>query len=144
MSGWRCGRTYCKLCGELHVHSVEREDKSGYPVMVRCRGCGGVWGPWPSAAEFRERAVLRNRARAKRWRLANPERHRENVRLWYQRHPRRKAEDIYEWATCPTCGQDFIKSVHNQRYCCVHCRDTSEHRRAYMREYQKRRTARNP
>ena len=59
MSGWRCGRTYCKLCGELHVHSVEREDKSGYPVMVRCRGCGGVWGPWPSAAEFRERAVLR-------------------------------------------------------------------------------------
>lgn len=94
-----------------------------------------MWGQWPSAAEFMERARQRARDKSKRWRLAHPEEHRAKVRRWYREHRKRKDEFEYEWATCPTCGNEFIKNVHNQIYCCQHCANTRPERRAYMREY---------
>lgn len=135
MSGYVCGTAVCPLCGEKHMMRAASRDDSGYPKTVVCCGCHGEWGPWPSAAEFLERARQRARDKSKRWRLAHPEEHRARVRQWCREHRKRKDEFAYEWATCPTCGEEFIKNVHNQIYCCRHCANTRPERRAYMREY---------
>ena len=132
------GKTYCPTCGGLHQMAVVTTDAHNYPKLVRCGSCGTTWGPWPSRAEFAERAKERNRAKAKRWRETHPDEHRRRVAEWCRRkrESERGGGDFdYEWATCPTCGAEFVKSTHNQVYCCVRCRNHRPGRREYMRRY---------
>lgn len=132
------GKTYCPKCGELHHMRVVRRDATGYPKTVVCCGCREEWGPWPSRAEFAERARRRNRDKNRRWREAHPEEHRRKVREYYrEKRAKEQAKREYEyiWATCPTCGMDFIKNVHNQVFCSEYCRNTHPKRRLYMKLY---------
>jgi uncharacterized Zn finger protein len=141
MSDW-AGKTYCPKCGELHIMRVVTRDSHDYPKMVSCAGCNEVWGPWPSRAEFAERYRQRMRDKNRRWRETHQEEHRRRVRECCRKRraeERAKHEFEYEWATCPTCGEEFVKNVHNQVYCSLHCRNRTPHRLEYMRLYQRER-----
>lgn len=136
------GKTYCPKCGELRAMSIVSRNASGYPKMVRCCGCHEEWGPWPSRAEFAERAKQRNRDKNRRWREEHPDEHRRRVREACRKiraKERAKHEFEYTWATCPTCGKDFIKTVHNKVFCSPHCRYMQPERRMYMKLYAHRR-----
>lgn len=137
------GKTYCPKCGELRSMSIVSRDASDYPKTVRCCGCHKEWGPWPSRAEFAERAKQRNRDKNRRWREEHPDEHRRRVREYCRKmraKERAKHEYEYEWATCPSCGKDFIKNVHNQIFCSPHCRYMQPKRRLYMKLYAHRRS----
>ena len=132
------GKTYCPECGGLHFMRIVSRDANDYPKIVCCCGCNKEWGPWPSRAEFAERARQRNREKNRRWREAHPEEHRRRVREACRKRraaERAKHEYEYEWATCPTCGKEFVKNVHNHTFCSAHCRYMQPKQREYMKRY---------
>ena len=114
------GYTYCQLCKEPHMHFVVNVDDHGYPSECRCAGCGGTWAPWPSIREFAERKRERQRRISHDWYVRNREKciRRAAER---KRRVRDEREDEYVWATCPTCGREFLKSSDRQRYCRKAC-----------------------
>lgn len=137
MNGY-AGKTYCPTCGGLHLMRIVSRDANGYPKTVCCCGCNKDWGPWLSQAELAERKRQRQREKNRRWREAHPDEHRRRVRDYCRKkraEERAKHEYEYDWATCPTCGTEFIKNVHNQVFCSTHCRNMQPDRRLYMKHY---------